>query len=93
MNSRAHHPERSKPLALSDSDEKGPHDALGPEKYNDPREVLKYQLDSKGGQAGDEERVPAPKSAKQDDLTQTGISIPEILYAYIASTANESRSC
>ena len=58
-------------LVLSDSEKRGLYDALGPEKYDDPREVLFYRLNQEAANRELERGYQASKSARRNDAAET----------------------
>lgn len=56
---------------LSDDEKRRLYDALGPDKYDDPREVLKYQLEREAAKRETKREYEGWKSARQDDIAQT----------------------
>jgi curved DNA-binding protein CbpA len=56
---------------LSNPENRDLYDALGPDKYNDPREVLRYQLQQDAARREMKRDYEVWKSARKDDITQT----------------------
>jgi curved DNA-binding protein CbpA len=56
---------------LSDPKKRALYHALGPDKYDDPREVLRYQLEQDAARREMKRDYEAWKSARKDDIAQT----------------------
>ena len=56
---------------LSDPEKRALYDALGPEKYDDPREVLRYQLEREAAMREIRREYEAYKFAEQNNLAES----------------------